>query len=75
MKIVKSPIKGLFAIKILFKLQFALIAFTSNKFFRGSFAAVDLIKISDFLKCNLSFVISEHQNITLDMNDVEIIQK
>lgn len=43
----------------------------SNKFFRGSFSAVDLIKIADFLKCNLSFVIGEHQNITLDMSDIE----
>ena len=46
----------------------------SNKFFRGSFSAVDLIRIADFLKCNLSFVIGDHQNITLDMSDIETSQ-
>ena len=43
----------------------------SNKFFRGSFSAIDLIKIADFLKCSLNFAIDEQQRITLDISDIE----
>lgn len=43
----------------------------SNKFFRGSFSAEDLIKIADFLNCNLCFVIDANQKITLDKNDIK----
>ena len=45
----------------------------SNKFYRGSFSAIDLIKIAEFLNCDLAFVFDDKQRIILDRND--IIQK
>lgn len=42
----------------------------SNKLYRGSFSAQDLIIIADFLKCDLSFIVGESK-ITLDINDIE----
>lgn len=42
----------------------------SNKFNRGSFSAEDLIKIADFLGCELAFIISDNQKITLDIDDL-----
>ena len=40
-----------------------------NKFARGSYSAEDLIKIADFLGCNLLFEI-DNQRFVLDMNDI-----
>ena len=42
----------------------------SNKFNRGSFSASDLIKIADFLGCELGFDVNENQRIILDMDDL-----
>jgi len=41
----------------------------SNKFYRNSFSAEDLIKISDFLGYSLAFV-GEKQNIIFDIEDL-----
>ncbi len=43
----------------------------SNKIYRGSFSAVDLIKIANFLDCKLSFIISKDDEIVLTQNDIE----
>lgn len=42
-----------------------------NKLSRDSFSAADLIKVSDFLNCNLTFEISESQKINLEMSDIK----
>jgi len=42
----------------------------SNKFYRDSFSAEDLIKIADFLGCSLAFV-GEKQNILFDLDDIK----
>jgi transcriptional regulator with XRE-family HTH domain len=42
----------------------------TNKFNRGSFSAEDLIKIADFLGCELAFILSDAQKITLDVSDI-----
>lgn len=42
----------------------------TNKFFRGSFSATDLIKIATFLKCDLCFLTDESK-ISLNINDIE----
>lgn len=42
----------------------------SNKFFRGSFSAEDLIKIADFTNCDLCFV-SNGTQIALDKTDLK----
>lgn len=44
-----------------------------NKFTRDSFSVSDLIKIADFLDCDLSFVIDEKQKIILDTSDIKQI--
>lgn len=41
-----------------------------NKFNRSSFSAEDLIKISAFLNCTLTFEIDEKQKIILDESDI-----
>lgn len=41
----------------------------SNKFFRGSFSAADLIKIATFCKCELAFI-DKNFKIILDTNDI-----
>lgn len=41
-----------------------------NKFARGSFSAEDLIKISVFVGCSLSFDIDGQQKITLTADDI-----
>lgn len=41
-----------------------------NKFNRGSFSAEDLIKISEFLECTLSFEVDSAQKIILDKSDI-----
>ena len=43
----------------------------SNKFSRDSFSAEDLIKISNFLNCSLTFEIDDKQKIILDMSDIK----
>ena len=43
----------------------------SNKFYRDSFSAVDLINIADFLKCELSFIVNDSQKIVLDKSDIK----
>lgn len=42
----------------------------SNKFYRDSFSGADLIKIADFLECNLAFVIDNSQKINFEMSDI-----
>ncbi|MFR1518870.1 MAG: helix-turn-helix domain-containing protein [Clostridia bacterium] len=46
----------------------------SNKFYRDSFSAADLIRIAAFLDCNLAFVIDEAQKIVLDESDLKAEQ-
>lgn len=41
-----------------------------NKMSRNSFYAEDLIKIADFLDCELAFILSENQKITLGSEDL-----
>lgn len=43
----------------------------SNKFSRDSFSAEDLIKISSFLDCSLTFEIDDKQKIVLDKSDIK----
>jgi len=42
----------------------------SNKYYRDSFSAEDLIKIADFLKCDLAFI-DNTGRINFDMNDIK----
>ena len=44
----------------------------SNKLYRGSFSAEDLIKISTCLGCELAFIIDERQRVTLDEKDIQV---
>lgn len=41
-----------------------------NKFARGSFSAEELIRIADFLNCQLAFNIDSEQKIILTMDDL-----
>lgn len=41
-----------------------------NKFTRDSFSMDDLIKISEFLNCTLTFEIGDNQRIILDSDDI-----
>ena len=41
-----------------------------NKFKRGSFSAEDLIKFAAFLDCELVFITSDAQKITLNTSDI-----
>ena len=43
----------------------------SNKFYRNSFSADDLIKISAYLECELAFVVDSSQRITLTDDDLK----
>ena len=43
----------------------------SNKFYRDSFSAEDLIKIADFLDCGLAFIIDDAQRVVLDKSDIK----
>ena len=43
----------------------------ANKLYRNSFSAIDLIKISDFLGCELSYNVSHNQKIVLDISDID----
>jgi len=42
----------------------------SNKYYRDSFSAEDLIKIADFLKCDLAFI-DNTSRINFDINDIK----
>jgi transcriptional regulator with XRE-family HTH domain len=42
----------------------------TNKFNRGSFSAEDLIRVADFLNCELAFILTDTQKITLDISDI-----
>ena len=42
----------------------------TNKFNRGSFSAEDLIKIAAFTGCELAFILSDRDRITLDLSDL-----
>lgn len=42
----------------------------SNKFYRDSFSAADLIKISEYLNCPLAFIVDDKQKIILDTTDI-----
>ena len=41
-----------------------------NKLNRNSFSADDLIKVADFISCDLAFIV-DNQKITLDLNDIK----
>lgn len=43
----------------------------SNKFYRDSFSAEDLIKIADFLRCDLAFNVDNKLHIILDCGDLK----
>lgn len=43
----------------------------SNKFYRDSFSGADLIKVADFLGCELAFIVDGSQRIVLDTQDIE----
>ena len=42
-----------------------------NKLNRDSFSSNDLIKVADFLDCNLAFIINENQKINLEKSDLK----
>ena len=42
-----------------------------NKLSRDSFSASDLIKISNFLNCDLVFEVNENQKIILEISDIK----
>lgn len=43
----------------------------SNKFYRDSFSAADLIKIADFTGCPLAFVSNDGNKISFDISDIK----
>lgn len=43
----------------------------SNKFYRDSFSGEDLIKIAEYLGCDLAFIIDDTQRIILDKTDIK----
>lgn len=43
----------------------------SNKFYRDSFSAEDLIRIADYLGCPLAFVSDDGTQIVLDKSDLK----
>jgi len=43
----------------------------SNKFYRDSFSAMDLIKIAIFLDCDLAFIVDDKMKVVLDRGDIE----
>ena len=47
----------------------------SNKFYRDSFSAEDLIKISAFLECDLAFIINDTTTIVFDESDIKATNK
>ena len=47
----------------------------SNKFYRDSFSAADLIKIGQFVGCDLAYIVNDKQNIVFDINDLQDDEK
>ena len=43
----------------------------SNKLYRDSFSAADLIKIAAYLGCDLAFIVDEAQKIVLTAEDIK----
>lgn len=43
----------------------------SNKFYRDSFSANDLIKISEYIDCPLAFISKGEIKVVLDRNDLK----
>ena len=43
----------------------------ANKFSRESFSAEDLIRIADFLDCDLAFILPDKQTIKLKPEDIK----
>ena len=43
----------------------------SNKFYRDSFSAADLIKIAEYNGCSLSFVFDDGNKVILDKGDLK----
>ena len=43
----------------------------SNKIYRDSFSAEDLIKIADFLCCDLAFIVDDKTKVILDRKDIK----
>lgn len=43
----------------------------SNKFYRDSFSADDLIKTAEYLGCDLAFIIDDTQRVVLDKTDIK----
>lgn len=43
----------------------------ANKFNRDSFSGADLIRIADFLNCEVAFILADKQQITLTMDDIK----
>lgn len=44
-----------------------------NKFARGSFSADELIRIADFLNCQLAFNVDHEQKIILTIDDLRFV--
>jgi hypothetical protein len=42
----------------------------SNKFYRDSFSANDMIRIAEFLECELAFIVDSSQKVTLNGADI-----
>ena len=43
----------------------------SNKFYRDSFSAVDLIKIAEYTECPIAFIANDNMNVVLDRSDIK----
>jgi len=43
----------------------------SNKLYRDSFSAADLIKAAEFLNVELAFIVDERQRVMLDITDID----
>ena len=46
----------------------------SNKYYRDSFSAEDLIKIADFLQCDLAFI-DNTDRVNFDLSDIKAGEK
>ncbi len=43
----------------------------SNKFYRNSFSADDLIKVSEYINCPLAFIANGETKVILDKDDLK----
>ncbi len=43
----------------------------SNKFYRDSFSAADLVKVADFTESRLSFVFPDGNKVVIDNGDIK----